>query len=122
MTNSISEGLILLKVYKEMLFEMLQVLLTDLCDILLDVWEWIGHILLPPGSRIKEDIYYGLLLNQHFVCFIEDSVRDFGRLCIVHTIWWWLPVVLNGHPVWISNKGTAGIGGLHTVSEQSCHV
>lgn len=52
MANLVSEGLVLLQVYKKVLFEVLQIFFTYFGQVFVNVWERVGHILLSPGSRV----------------------------------------------------------------------
>ena len=116
MTYLVSEGLVLLQIYEEVLFVMFQVSLADFGYVFLDVWEGICYVFLAPGTRVKEDVYYCLFLYKHFVGFVQDSAWNCACLRIIDAVWRWLPVVLNRDPVRISYESEACVCCLHSVT------
>jgi len=107
--DSIAERLVLSEVDIEMLLEVLEVVCRNLCDVFLDIRERISYILVAPQARVEEHIKDGLLLNQHLIRFILDSLRDLGRLRKVYSVRWWLPIVLYRCVVWRAHVDTASI-------------
>ena len=122
MANFIPERLVLFEINEEMLLEMLQIFLIYFRYVFLDVRERIGHIFFTPASCVQEHIDDCLFLYQHLICFVLYPFRDRGGLSKIHTMRWWLPVILNRRPMGITNKRTAGVCCLHCVSQKSSAI
>ena len=122
MTNLISKCLVLFEIDEKVLFVVLEVVSFDFCDVLFDIWERISDVFLTPGSGIEEDVDDRLLFDKHLVGFVSDSLGDCRGLSVVDTMWWGLPIILNGRPVRVSDEYAARVSGLHRVSQKSCHV
>jgi len=95
---------------------MLQVLLLDLCQVLLDVRERVRYVFLSPDAGVKEDVNDGLFLDEHLVTLILDSLGDARSLAEIDTVRWRPPVVLDGHIVRGTDKNGCTVRGLHHIS------
>ena len=105
-----------------MLFIVPQVGLLDFCQVLLNVWEWVWDVLLPPNSGVKEDIQYGLLLYEHLIAFIFYSFWYSCCLWKINSLRRRSPVVLDRSEVRNPNIHQRTISSLHHISQQSGHV
>jgi len=122
MTYFVSECLVLLQIDEEMLLKLFQIFLLDFGYVLFNIREWVCDILFTPHSGVEKHVENSLFLNQHFVCFVLDSIGDCASLCVVDSIGWWLPVVLQRRPVGVADKHATGVCCLHCVSQQCCHI
>jgi len=122
MTNLISKGLVFFEVDKEMLFEVLEILIINFRNIFFDIGERISDIFLAPASCVQKDVDDGLFFNQHLVGLILNPLRNSRGLSIVNTMWWRLPVVLDRCPMRVTYEDAASVCGLHRVSQKGCHV
>ena len=122
MTDFVSEGLVFFKIDEEVLFKVLKIVGFDFCYVFFDVWERISDIFLAPASCVEKYVNDGLFFDQHLVGFVCNPFGDSAGLTVVYTVWWWLPIILDGCPMRISNENTASVRSLHRVSQKSCHV
>ena len=105
-----------------MFLEVFEIVSRNLRDILFDVREWIGYILIAPETRVQQNVQDCLLLYQHLTCLILDSLWNLCSLLKVDSIGRWLPIVLHGCVMRRADIWATGVWCLHDISQHRSHV